>query len=83
MNIIGLGGKLQKLQVFWGIIAFFFIYLYTYIYIYIHIYMYFFFFSKYRKKSSFFCNFAYKSLNIKELWVTKKLHFYRRFCNLF
>ena len=53
MNIIGLDGKLQKLQVFWGIIAFF-LYIYTYIYIYIHIYMYFFFFSKYRKKVVFF-----------------------------
>ena len=52
MYIIGLGGKLQKLQVFWGIVAFFYIYIHTYIYIYI--YMYFFFFSKFKKKGIFF-----------------------------
>ena len=53
MKIIGLGGKLQKLQVFWGIIAFF-LYIYTHIYTYIYIYMYFFFFSKFKKKGIFF-----------------------------
>ena len=55
MNIIGLGGKLQKLQVFWGIIAFFFIYIYTYIYIYIYIYICIFsFFLNIEKKVVFF-----------------------------
>ena len=45
MNIIGLGGKLQKLQVFWGIIAFFFyIFIHIYIYIYTYIYVFFLFF---------------------------------------
>ena len=38
MKIIGLGGKLQKLQVFWGIIAFF-LYIFTHTYIYIYIYI--------------------------------------------
>ena len=52
MKIIGLGGKLQKLQVFWGIIAFF-LYIFTHTYIYIYIYMYFFFFLSLRKKVFF------------------------------
>ena len=52
MKIIGLGGKLQKLQVFWGIIAFFFIYIHTYIYIYIYICIFSFFLSL-RKKVFF------------------------------
>ena len=52
MKIIGLGGKLQKLQVFWGIIAFF-LYLHTHIYTYIYIYV-FFLFSKFKKKGIFF-----------------------------
>ena len=48
MKIIGLGGKLQKLQVFWGIIAFF-LYLHTHIYTYIYIYVFFFFLSLKKK----------------------------------
>ena len=54
MNIIGLDGKLQKLQVFWGIIAFF-LYIYTHIYIYIYIYICIFsFFLNIEKKVVFF-----------------------------
>ena len=52
MKIIGLGGKLQKLQVFWGIIAFF-LYIFTHIYIYIYIYIYMFFFLILKKKGIF------------------------------
>ena len=52
MKIKGLGGKLQKLQVFWGIIDFF-LYIFTHTYIYIYIYIYMFFFLSLRKKVFF------------------------------
>ena len=51
MYIIGLGGKLQKLQVFWGIVAFF-LYIYTHIYTYIYMCIFSFFLSL-RKKVFF------------------------------
>ena len=51
MKIIGLGGKLQKLQVFWGIVAFF-LYIFTHIYTYIYICI-FSFFLRFKKKGIF------------------------------